>query len=87
MRGPVRTRCARRARVTRDGLFRYRQAKNGEWVKRWLELEGNILCSYKSSDKPKLLNAVNLKKARAQPPIATPRARERARDARVRARV
>jgi hypothetical protein len=33
-------------------------------VKRWLELDDQILCSYKSSDKPKLLNAVNLKKVR-----------------------
>ena len=42
--------------------FRYRQAKDGQWVKRWLELDGETLCSYKSSDKPRLLNAVNLKK-------------------------
>ena len=84
MRGRVRTLRAWRARVTRDGLFRYRQAKNGEWVKRWLELEGNILCSYKSSDKPKLLNAVNLKKARAQP---SHRDAARARESSGRARV
>ena len=48
----------------------YRQAKDGQWVKRWLELDDDILCSYKSSDKLKILNAVNLKKARPPSPGA-----------------
>jgi len=30
-------------------------------VKRWLELDGEILRSYKSTDKPRLLNDLNLK--------------------------
>ena len=40
----------------------HRLSKNGDWVRRWFELDGEILCSYKNSDKPKILNAVNLKR-------------------------